>query len=103
MAWCRTCPSSRRHSAAKLANPWCGRTPAGCGETNHVGTAALGCPVERSSTALLPIAKPSGALLRRTAEDSCPYLVRAYLPVVMEDTPGPPGARPALTLFPSGP
>jgi hypothetical protein len=34
--------------------------------TNHVGTAALGCPVERSST-VFPETRNRRALLRRTA------------------------------------
>jgi len=58
----------------------------------HVGTAALGCPVERSSTGVCKtsqsadartpaqpllgnLEKPGGALLRWTDEDICPYAV----------------------------
>ena len=37
-------------------------------------TAALGCPVGRSSTVALPEAKPSGALLRRAGEGTRPYV-----------------------------
>ena len=59
----------------------------------RVGTAALGCPVERSSTAVCKtsqsadawapaqpllgnLEKPGGSLLRWTDEDICPYAVR---------------------------
>ena len=41
--------------------------------SDHMGTAALGCPVERSSTG---VCRDSGALLRRTAEGGCPHVVR---------------------------
>ena len=40
-AWCRTCPNFRRPSAARLARPWSGKTPAGSGEPGIV-TRTLG-------------------------------------------------------------
>ncbi len=45
----------------RALTPQCGRErPRSCGSaTNHVGTAALGCPVEQSSTDLLPPPKNS--------------------------------------------
>src|SRR6185312_5082586 len=41
----------------------------------HVGTAALGCPVERSSTDFGALTR--GASLRRTAEGGCPHVLIA--------------------------
>jgi len=42
-------------------------------QNGHVGTAARGCPVERSSTGGADT-KNSGASLRRTAEGGCPHV-----------------------------
>ena len=43
--------------------------------TGHVGTAALGCPAERSSASLAE-GKSRRALLDRTAEGGCPHVDR---------------------------
>ena len=43
---------------------------------NHVGTAAPGCPVERSST-IHCLKRISGASLRRAAEGGCPHVILA--------------------------
>src|ERR1700722_2332028 len=43
-------------------------------ETNHVGTAALACPVEESSTGFC-WKSPCEASLRRTAGGGCPHVV----------------------------
>jgi hypothetical protein len=42
--------------------------------TDHVGTAALGCPAERSFAICSP-GKNRRALLDRTAEGGCPHVV----------------------------
>jgi hypothetical protein len=43
--------------------------------TDHVGTAALGCPAEQRS-AIFSAGKICRALLDRTAEGGCPHVVR---------------------------
>jgi hypothetical protein len=48
-----------------------GGSSKGWATADHVGTAALGCPVERSSTGFCD-GRHSGALLRRTAEAAVP-------------------------------
>ena len=45
--------------------------------TDHIGTAVLSCPVERSLTRFFSRAKPRKASLSRADEDICPYVVRA--------------------------
>ncbi len=55
--------------------------PDRAGNATYVGTAALGCPVERSSTGLSgscghPRIQNCGAALRRTAGGGCPHVAR---------------------------
>ncbi len=46
----------------------------GGGTANRVGTAALGCPAERSSATFHGL-NPGRAALDRTAEGGCPHVV----------------------------
>ncbi len=71
------CPSSQNETLSHQRS--CGS------EVDHVGTAALGCPVERSSTILFSAnfsPMNSRAALDRTAEGGCPaWFCLVYQPL----------------------
>jgi len=58
------------------------RTSRSCrGAANHMGTAAPGCPVERSSTRLYAVKNSVELALDRSDEDICPYVTVAQVVV----------------------